>query len=266
MIGTNLAITTKNYAVAGGVTYDPDAEAFITAASITDNTQKSAVNQLVLDLKSYNIWTKMKAIYPVLGGNASSHAVNLKTPGTFNLSFATGMSHSSTGMTGNGTSGYGNSNLNPRTSLTPTSNHMSFYSGTQISQNAIEMGLISGNQYTMGIYTSVTTFKNIVWGTYPTNWASVNDTNTLGFQVGSKTSATSLKLYWNNSNVATNTSSYSTSMPNANIYICAINHTSLFYSTKQCRFASIGDGLTDTEASNLYTAVQAYQTSLGRQV
>jgi hypothetical protein len=39
-----------------------------------------------------------------------------------------------------------------------------------------------------------------------------------------------------------------------------------FYSTKECAFASIGDGLTDTEAGNLYTAVQAYQTTLGRQV
>ncbi len=32
----------------------------------------------------------MKAIYPVCGGSASSHAVNLKTPGTYNLTFGTG--------------------------------------------------------------------------------------------------------------------------------------------------------------------------------
>ena len=38
------------------------------------------------------------------------------------------------------------------------------------------------------------------------------------------------------------------------------------WSDRQCAFASIGDGLTDTDASTLYTAVQAFQTTLGRNV
>jgi hypothetical protein len=37
-------------------------------------------------------------------------------------------------------------------------------------------------------------------------------------------------------------------------------------SNKESAFASIGDGLTDTEAANFYTAVQAYQTTLSRNV
>ncbi len=84
----------------GGI--DPDAQAFITAAGITDPTQQAAINTLVVDLKGYSIWTKFTAIYPIVGGVASSHAVNLKTPGTYNLTFATGWTHSSTGMTPNG--------------------------------------------------------------------------------------------------------------------------------------------------------------------
>jgi hypothetical protein len=39
-----------------------------------------------------------------------------------------------------------------------------------------------------------------------------------------------------------------------------------FYDNKELAFSSIGDGLTDTEAANFYTAVQAFQTTLGRQV
>jgi hypothetical protein len=38
------------------------------------------------------------------------------------------------------------------------------------------------------------------------------------------------------------------------------------YYANQFAFASIGDGLTNTEAANFYTAVQAYQTTLSRQV
>jgi len=42
--------------VSSGV--DTDAQAFITAASITDSTQQSAINTLVTQLKTYGIWTK----------------------------------------------------------------------------------------------------------------------------------------------------------------------------------------------------------------
>ena len=38
------------------------------------------------------------------------------------------------------------------------------------------------------------------------------------------------------------------------------------WTNRQLAFTSIGDGLTDAEASALYTAVQAFQTTLGRQV
>jgi len=48
----------------GGTSLDPDAAAFLTAAGITDPTQQSAINTLVLSLKADGLWTKMKAIYP----------------------------------------------------------------------------------------------------------------------------------------------------------------------------------------------------------
>ena len=60
--------------------FDADAQAFITAASITDPTQQSAINTLVVNLKSYGIWNQMFAIYPFVGGTAASHKWNLKNP------------------------------------------------------------------------------------------------------------------------------------------------------------------------------------------
>ncbi len=41
---------------------DADAQLFITATGIS-GTNATATNQLVIDLKAANIWTKMKAIY-----------------------------------------------------------------------------------------------------------------------------------------------------------------------------------------------------------
>ena len=248
--------------------FDPDAQAFITAAAITDPTQQNAINTLVLALKGYSIWTKFKAIYPIVGGVASSHAVNLKTPGTFNLTYATGVTHSSTGMVGNGSTGYANSNLNPFSSLTLNSTHISFYSRT---------ATITNSQRDMGVY-QVGDNPVIALGTNTgvemsdhynyNNRISGVIASATGFYLGTRTTITSHKLYKNGSALGTNTTVNANILPNGNAFICGVNLTTLgiLYSTKQTAFASIGDGLTDTDAANYYTAVQAYQTTLGRQV
>jgi hypothetical protein len=59
---------------------DADATAFIAAAGITNLTQAAAISTLVDDLKTYGLWTKMKALYPFVGGSAASHKFNLKDP------------------------------------------------------------------------------------------------------------------------------------------------------------------------------------------
>jgi hypothetical protein len=249
-------------------TVDPDAQAFITAASITDPTQQGAINQLVLDLKGYSIWTKFKAIYPICGGSASSHAVNLKTPGTFNLSYATGWTHSSTGMTPNGAT-YADTFLNPSSVLTLNSTHLSFYSRTNVSAVQREISIYqAGDNPTMALGTSVGAEISDHYNYNQRISASIAAST--GFYISARTTSTNHKLYKNNTTLGTNTSTNVNSLPNGNLFIGASNNTTLgvisSYSTKQCAVASIGDGLTDTEAANFYTAVQAYQTTLSRQV
>lgn len=86
---------------------DSDAQAFVAASGITDETQIYAVCKLVTDLKTYpaagtKYWDREILIYPFVGGNAAAHAVNLKTPGVNNLSFlgATPPIHSVYGVQG----------------------------------------------------------------------------------------------------------------------------------------------------------------------
>ena len=247
----------------GGV--DPDAQAFITAAAITNPTQQGAINTLVVDLKGYNIWTKFKAIYPVVGGSASSHAVNLKTPGTFNLSFATGVTHSANGMLGNGSTGYANSNFNPNLNgATLNSHHVSFYSRTNTNGTEVEFGSQSGGIATLlEIRTSGTTYAAVnSFQTYTT----FADTDSRGLYIANRTASNVINVFRNSTKTVTGATN-SVSLPGANYFILAWNNgTPQFYSTKQCAFASIGDGLTDTDAANFYTAVQAYQTTLGRSI
>jgi hypothetical protein len=92
-----------------------------------------------------------------------------------------------------------------------------------------------------------------------------NITNTLGLFINTRTISTTIKRFLRNTS-----NSYalnSVGLSTKNIYVGAHNGPSAIeYSTKECAFASIGYGLDDTQASNLYTAVQAFQTTLSRNV
>ena len=55
-------------------------------------------------------------------------------------------------------------------------------------------------------------------------------------------------------------------IPITNTKINLQNNPNGYYTDKECAFASVGAGLTDAEAANFYTLVQAYQTTLGRAV
>jgi hypothetical protein len=265
---TNVAgsvITQTSIAVASGGASDPDAQAFITAASITDPTEISALDQLVIDLKSYNIWTKMKAIYPVLGGSASSHAVNLVTPGTYNLTFSTGWTHASTGMTSNGAA-YADTFFNQSTvGQNLNSTHLSFYSRSTTTTNSADIGAV--NLAPDNFYSIVTINGGV---TYYGNNLNVQGTLSAPTQSGlfltSRTANNLTKFFRNGVSLSTNTNLPSVAI-NRNVWVGARNsNTSILYGNKQCAFASIGDGLTDTEATDFYTAVNAYQTTLSRNV
>jgi hypothetical protein len=263
----SLGLTPRDYSVAGGAAYDSDAQAFIIVAGLTDNTQKSAVNTLVLNLKGYGIWTKMKAVYPIVGGTASTHKFNLINPldtnAAFRLSFSTGWTHSSTGMTPS--NAYANTFLSHNAVLTQNSWAASIYSRTnRAGSGGVSFGVVQAAGYSL-IYPRSTANQFYAIVNALTD-AGVNVTDSIGFMQIKRDSSTSIKLVKNtNINSFTSNSTSNNTIP---FYLGARNQDSTASSYDNCElsFASIGDGLTDTEASNLYTAVQTFQTTLGRQV
>jgi hypothetical protein len=257
-----------------GVAYDPDAQAFITAAGITDNTQKTAINTLVLDMKGYGIWTKMKAIYPFVGGTASTHKWNLKDPrdldAAFRLVFSGGMTHSSNGILFGGVNGYCDTKLNMSTNYAVnTSTHISFYNRISAGANvSAEMGVFDGS-IVIQLYVRRSDFSNQTY--YNVNTGSpltFVDTNGAAFYIANR-SGTTMNGFRNLVKTVTQTSAAGT-RPSLNMFIGNLNvngfPNSGLYSSRQCAFASIGDGLTDTEAANFYTAVQNFNTTLTRNV
>jgi len=246
---------------------DPDAQAFITAAIITDGTQISAINQLVLDFKAYGLWAKMKAIYPIVGGTAFTHKWNLKDPrdlnAAFRLSFNGGITHSSTGVLGNGT-GFVNTFLNPSSVLTLNNTHISNYCRTNTAGNIVDMHASDGvNNY--GMYQR---FSNVYYSDCyngGTNRNSIANSDSIGFYSTSRTSSTSLKMYKGNSILVTSTTAQVSVLPNGTMFLMAFDSTQ-YRSNREYAFFTIGDGLNDTEQSNLYNSIQTFQTTLGRQI
>ena len=257
---------------------DPDAVAFLTAAAITDPTITSAINTLVLDMKGYGIWTKMKAIYPFVGGTATTHKYNLKNPAdtnaAFRLVFSGGWTHSSTGALPNGTNAYADTFLSPSTSLTNNNTHISYYSRTNTSgPNKGLIGASVGGSFIPLFTIYGRSGSNVFFMdsySYTTNRNQGSEPTGQSFLLNTRISSTSFKSFRNNLLVATspNTNADNVTGINFPISIGGLNLGGSVsqFSNFQCAFASIGDGLTDTEASNFYLAVQAFNTSLFRQV
>ena len=245
------------------INWDADAVAFISAASITDVKQRTAVNQLVTDLKSASLWTKMQAIYPVIGGTDSTHKYNLKDPqdtdGAFRLVFTGSWTHSSTGM--KPSTAYADTKFSPSNVVSINSAHMSFYSRTNSNGTEVEMGV--GQDTLLEARTSGTSYMRMFQNTVN---SAYSDSDSLGFYQTTRTASNAIASYKNGVSKVTGTTASSTASI-ANYFIGAWNNAGPAYSsTKECSFASIGTGFSSTEAATLYTIVQAYQTLLGRQV
>jgi hypothetical protein len=258
--------------ISGAPTTDPDAQAFITAAAITDPTQQSAINTLVVDLKGYSIWSKMKALYPFVGGTSTTMKYNLKDPRDLDVAFILtwngGLTYSSTGLLG-GVNGYADTKLSPSSVLSLNSTHISFYSRTDTSTSEnVEMGVNDINNNSRLFIAPKFSGANTAYRAVNSAQAGPGASpNMQGFFIASRVNSTAMKLY-RNSSVLFNDSTSSNTLNSTNMFLLAYNNPGGFnyYTDRECAFASIGDGLDDTEAANFYTAVQNFNTALARQV
>ena len=284
----SISISAKADISPGGSSFDRNAQAFIDKALITDPTQQDAINTLVVGLKNDGLWDKMIVIYPVVGGTATQHKYNLKDPrdssDAFTLAFSGGITHSTNGMLPNGTNGYANTYFTPSAYIAdPDSFHFSVYSRTNsnpiVPSFDIGTNIINGTDgdtfvdaethsfYYMN-YLGNTTVRN---GQY-SSISSFSDINSLGLYVANRNLANNVTSYKNGILKNTGVSS-STGLAYSSMYLLGLNEYypdlsayNTYYGKRQLAFATIGEGLTDGEATRLYNRVQTFQTTLGRQV
>jgi hypothetical protein len=271
---------TSALANTGNAATDSDATAFITAASITSTTQITAISNLVFDLKQNNLWDKMYAIYPFVGGTSvDNHKYNLKDPrdldAAYRLVFSGSWTFNNGGISATtlATTNFVNTFFNPfsSSSVSQDSVHISVYLPTALDNTTCIMGVVSSttpNQATPALQIIRSTNHGAtVNARNSDNLMTIGGPSISGHMIGNRTSSTVANTWLNGTKITTSAAP-SLTPPNFNIYLGVRNsaNTPAVPSNRQMRFASIGSGLTDTEAAIFSTIVESYQTTLSRQV
>lgn len=258
--------------------YDADAQTYFdavtTASGSLTTTEKGAVNDFVVSCKADGTWTQIKGAYPFMGGNATAVGINLKSPGTYNMTFASGVSYGSYGIALS-TSQNGDVGATSSAILTGFSTgsskqgHLSF----MVTNDATNTG------GSWGSYGSTTSgwrlqlarsghFFSDVYGENATGARLIDFSHTtdVGFFLGNRLNATSHRLIVNGTVIQSSTadiSSAGASPSSVNLYLNSRNSNSE-YQSGQYIIATMGLGLTTTQESTLYAAESAFKTALGR--
>jgi hypothetical protein len=252
---------------------DSDAIAFITATGITSCNIKTAINTFVIGLKADGLWTKLKAVYPFVGGTATTHKYNLMNPvdsdAAFRMVFNGGVTHNANGVTFNGSTGYGDTKFDIA----------DFISNTNMSQGVYIRSLAAPGDlgFDMGVYLSAV-YQNFFWAASGRYYANTNVNFvtypvTIGQPYGfisSIMNGTTYKAFKNGA--VTDTDTTPNDIPpiaGQTWFVGATNNGSGVaneFTNRNQAFAFLGDTLSDAEMTNLYNRVQAMQTTLGRQV
>ena len=243
----------------GIVVSDPDAQAFVNAAELTSQTQANAINTLVIGMKAQSLWTKMEAIYPLVGGTAFSHKFNLKNPtdsdAAFRLAFNGTWTHTSSGAKPNGSNAYA------RTYCVPSSTARSAYGVYTTEQIDTGVKVVMAQSSAAGGYMSPSLGVLGVRGSGTlTGYPNTTKGMILGYDIDTSTS------YYANINGTGQTVTRTFAAFNANDYYLGAFTPASYFSGNNLAFAFVGGLANQTEATALRTLVQAYQTSLGRQV
>jgi hypothetical protein len=248
-----------------GTSFDSDAQAFITAAGITDPTQQNAINSLVVNLKTYSLWTSMKAIYPFVGGTSGTHKWNLKDPrdldAAYRLVFNGGWTHASTGATPNGVNGWGDTKLVAQGTLSLNSTSFGVYSRTNLDRLAPSIGNLTGAasaEASLWLRSSNLAFLRVNGGTASTPANS----DSRGLILANRVNSTQVQIQIRGTQTTLTNASNSLS---TNVFqLGGVNPN--FFDTKELAFAFIDDGLTSQNMTDLNTSVVAFETALSRNV
>lgn len=263
-----------------GESTTPDADAWI-AQVISDggslsNGEKDAVRDLETDLKATSgLYDDLIAIYPLVGGDEASCKYNLKNAATsfdFTIGYSGSWTFDSNGVTGDGTSTYGNTNLSPATVATG-----SYGSNTGIGLHVyLTVNVSSPSSYDLGAneqsviagFNDTYLYANFKSspGDYVKLINQVAGTGDL-YSAQHDTTGIGVTSNWKNGASVNSSPNKTWTTSETNTFYLGNDHrggSNPEYGNKGYGFAAISSYLDSTKMSGLYTAVLAYNQALSR--
>jgi hypothetical protein len=231
--------------------------AWILATGETNTTILNALNTLENNLDTYELTSKVIALYPFVGGTAIKHSFNFKNTALYQLSFLGGWTHNANGITGNGTNSFANTGIIASATQTVNGGGFGVYNRTNnagayydfqngTSNEILALKFSDNNLYAnagSAVYTPV--FNPDPTGLWVTDWDGSNvDTYRNGTLFQNRVKAVA-SLQSTQYRISANFNPSNRNYAMAHVF---------------------NDDLTSTEHANFYTAVQAFQTALSRQV
>jgi len=211
-------------------------------------------------------------IYPFVGGTAFTHKFNLKDPRdldvAFRLIYIGANGHDANGYSAS-SGGYSDTKLVHSTVTTLNDMAMSFYTRTNTTTAVDIFGArVGGSSSVRWILKDGATSRTAIDFNGDSSRLDQNIvSDSRGFFTASRISSTSLKAYRNGAQIGTTyTTANSGTQPNISSFLSALNNsgTAVNTSAQIYSFVCITSGLSDSEVSTLYTIIQSYQTTLGR--
>lgn len=258
-LGTNDSQVLASWSVANYTPIvDASAASFITASGIANLTQQNAIISLVGNLKSFGLFSKLTAFYPLVGGTAASDKWNLINTNLYALTYS-GNLYYTNGLRGDGTNGAASTGLS--TSTFATSSECMIFVNIQDTAPPLANANFWSSDVNCQVYMNGTTFGFFLGPLGSANavtvGSSLGGTNYSGF-FGVNVHANSEQCYVNGS-VAGGviTSAGSTSATTINLF--GSTSQNLQYTA-----AAFGANFSGADMANLINCVQQFESALGR--
>lgn len=270
---------------------DANANAYMQAVSVSNNStiyfastaqQRTGAqlygyyNTFFIALKAGGVYSKITSCLRPRWGTATANKFNLVNPADSDAAFRAIFNGSWTfdnkSAIPNATNTWVGSRITPSTHLTNNNYHIGHYSLTQDSNTSVaknDGSAVTGTTMIgLSQYGATPYFKTFLAGSYNGGgYTSNNNTNTIGFLLGTRTANNVAKAFFNGvQQGTTQTTVNSNALPTGELAISASrnsNSSITEYSTRAWCFWTCGLGLSDAEVLAYDSAIQALNTSEG---
>jgi alpha-galactosidase len=240
---------------------DSASTAYFTAANITNNATRTAINAFIVNAKAHGYWNKLKEVWGFPEGTPQACTNGFKL--AFSLIPHGGVTYSSNGITGNATNAYMDTGITPSTALSSPASSMilvdvvapqlpndSYFAGVNdTGSHRFGLNKLGANLTSQGLNNG-TAGENVING----------GGDFRGIHAVNRDGNTSQSLYLAGMQAGGTNVSASTGLPNKPIYLLGRNNQGSpgDLSNITMDFAAIGENFTAADMNQMIADIAAY--------